>query len=356
MSSIDIFVGANARKHIEQHGLLPEHIHTVFGASGAAKWLAIYGLDQVILNDWLPRSPQPVKVFGTSVGAFKFAAACHSDGVAGLRNLADGYIHQHYTAGEIGPNAIEREFKTITDSIINPQRIAEILQHPKYRFACGAVRCHGGLAQESQWRQKLASVGAALNNVRGRHGLQRTLDRIAFCDPRADFPIAGLDGYNTETIALDAQNCYDAIRASGSIPVYMHGIRDIGGAGPGMYRDGGLLDYHPVPGNLWQDEELVLYPHFYPYCKEGWFDKLHARRKASAQLMRNVIMIAPTQQFLDSTRLGRIPDRKDFVTFADKDAERIQLWQEVADRSARMGEEFLALTQSQDWCKVLKDF
>lgn len=356
MSSIDIYVGANARRHIEQHGLQPEHIHTVFGASGAAKWLAIYGLDQAILNQWLPRAPQPVKVFGTSVGAFKFAAACHNNGTDGMRDLAEGYIHQRYPNGDIGPDAIEREFKTITDSIINPRKVEEILNHPKYRFACGTVRCHGGLALESQWRQKLASVGAALKNVRGRAGLQRTLDRVAFFDSRADFPIRGLDGYLTQPVALNSDNFYDAIRASGAIPVYMHGIRDIKGAGPGMYRDGGMLDYHPVPGNLWDSEELVLYPHFYPYCKEGWFDKLHPKRKASSQLMRNVIMISPSQQFLESTELGRIPDRKDFVSYANNDAKRIQLWQEVQQRSVEMGEEFLALTRSQNWGKLLRDF
>ncbi len=355
MSTIDIYVGANARKYIEQHGLQPEHIHTVFGASGAAKWLAIYGLDQVILNQWLPQAEQPVKVFGTSVGAFKFASACHADGAQGMHDLAQGYIHQSYPNGNIGPDAIEREFKVITDTIINPRKIQEILAHSKYRFACGVVRCHGGLAQESQWRQKLASVGAALKNIKGRSGLINTLDRVVFCDPRAEFPIKGLDGYRTQSVELNSDNFYDAISASGAIPVYMHGIRDIAGAGTGMYRDGGMLDYHPVPGNVWDKEELILYPHFYPHCKEGWFDKLHAKRKASAELMRNVIMISPSQKFLDSTELGRIPDRKDFITYANNDAERIRLWQQVVERTQEMGEEFLALTQSQDWHRILKD-
>lgn len=115
-----------------------------------------------------------------------------------------------------------------------------------------------------------------------------------------------------------------------------------------------MLDYHPVPGNVWDSEELILYPHFYPYCKEGWFDKLHAKRKASAELMRNVIMISPSQAFLDSTELGRIPDRKDFITYADNDSERIRLWQQVMERTLEMGEEFLELTKSQDWGRVIK--
>ncbi|GAA5315079.1 MAG: hypothetical protein AseanaTS_02830 [Candidatus Pelagadaptatus aseana] len=346
MSMIDIFAGASARRHIEHNGLRPEHIATVFGASGAAKWLAIYGLDQVILNQWLPQSEQPVKLFGTSVGAFKLASACHADGNAAMASLAQNYIHQSYPGDHIGPDEIEREFKKITEGIISADKADEVLSHPKYRFSCGAVRCHGGLASTSQTRQKLAATGAALKNVTGRRGLVKQLDRVVFCDPRAEFPIAGVDGYRTDKVELTRDNFTPAVKASGSIPIYMHEVRDIGGAGPGVYRDGGMLDYHPVPGNLWQSDELILYPHFYPYCKEGWFDKLLKWRKAPAELMDNVIMISPSQQFLDAIELGRIPDRADFVTMADNNDERIRLWQEVVDRTAEMGEDFLSWVNS----------
>ncbi len=355
MSVIDIFAGKSALQHIQNNGLQPEDIGTVFGASGAAKWLAIYGLDKAIFTDWLPRADRPVKLFGTSVGAFKLAAACHADSAAGLTALAESYIHQDYSNG-IDADEIDREFKKIVDAVVSENHIEQILSHPIYRFSCGAVRCHGSLQNDGQTAQKLACGLAAIKNIAGRRGLRSTLDRVAFYDPRASFPFAGLDGYRTEKVPINADIFTSALKASGSIPVYMHGVRDIAGAGEGVYRDGGMLDYHPIPSNMWDSKELVLFPHFYPHCKEGWFDKFMPWRKASAEQLDNVIMISPSQAFLDSIELGRIPDRADFVTYAGNDAERIRLWQEVVDKSNQLGEEFLSWVDSDNLVAQVKPF
>ncbi len=347
MSLIDVFAGEAALRHIERNGLKPEDIGTVFGASGAAKWLAIYGLDKAIFTHWLPRSGHQVKLFGTSVGAFKLAAACHQDPSAGLSALAHAYIHQRYSNG-LGADEIDREFDNLAAAVATSQHIGEILSHPTYRFSCGVVRCHGQLKSDKPLAQKLACGMAVLKNTLGRSGLSSVLDRVVFYDGRSEFPIASLDGYRTETAPLNTDNFLEALKASGSIPVYMHAVKDIPGVGEGVYRDGGLLDYHPVPSNFWDDDGLVLYPHFYPHCKEGWFDKFMPWRKASAKQLDNVIMISPSQKFLASIELGRIPDRRDFVTYANNHDERIRLWQEVADKSHQLGEEFLAWADSND--------
>ena len=355
MSSIDIFAGKSAMQHLQNNGLQPQDISTVFAASGAAKWLAIYGLDKTIFTDWLPRGNHPVKMFGTSVGAFKLAAACHNDAAAGLTGLAQAYIHQHYDKG-IDADEIDREFKRIVDSVVTDGHVEQILNHPNYHFSCGAVRCHGGLRHDGETAQKIACAIAAFKNILGRSGLKNSFDRVVFHDPRVDFPIVGRDGYNTESVELTPENFLPALKASGSIPVYMHSVKDIAGAGAGVYRDGGMLDYHPLPSNLWNEDGLVLYPHFYPHCKEGWFDKFMPWRHASAEQLDNVLMISPSQEFLANTELGRIPDREDFLTYAGKDAERIRLWQEVTDKSLQMGEDFLAWVESGDLMAKVKPF
>ncbi len=355
MTLLTFRAGASALRHIQRDGLRPEHIHTVFGASGAAKWLTIYGLDKAIFSHWLAAGEQPVTLFGTSVGAFKLAAACHTDAAAGLDALAHAYIHQRYPKG-VTPDEIEREFAKILQVVMGDDKIDQILSHPKLRFGCGAVRCHGSLASDNTRRQALACSRAAARNLRGRDALQRKLDRIVFHDPRSHFPIQAHDGYRTESIALNRDNITPALKASGSIPVYMHGVKDIAGAGAGVYRDGGLLDYHPVPGNFWgqpngtpsmdasaRDEGLILYPHFYPHCKVGWFDKFLPWRKADPALLDQALLIYPTPAFYALTELGRNPDRKDFATFAKDDAERVRLWTQVAEASHRLGEEFLEL-------------
>lgn len=353
MTLLTLRAGASAFRQIQRDGLSPDQISSVFGASGAAKWLAIYGLDRAIFSDWLTQADHPIHLFGTSVGAFKLAAACHRDAGQGLDALAHAYIQQSYPKG-VTPDEIEREFRKILDVTINEEMAAEVLSHPLYRFGCGAVRCHGGLASPNPRRQAASCSKAAVNNMKGRAALRSKLDRVVFHDPRASFPLevengVARDGYRTESVELTPANISQALKASGSIPVYMHGVNDIPGAGAGVYRDGGLLDYHPVPGSFWQDEAgLILYPHFYPDCKVGWFDKFLPWRKAAPQLLDRAVLVYPNQNFFADTRLGRVPDRQDFAKFANNDAERIRLWQEVADKSHRLGEEFLEMAASGD--------
>ncbi len=355
MSLLSIQAGSKAYAHIQAQGLAPSHINTIFGASGAAKWLAIYGLDRAIFSQWLNpnhlRRGQTIKLFGTSVGAFKLAAACHNQSAEALDSLSSAYIHQRYPQG-IGADEIAEEFKGVQEAVMGGDRVQQILSHPYLRFSCGAVRCHGGLASKNVKRQAASCAKASVKNLKGRQALTQQLDRIIFHDPRETFTVQSRDGYRTETVELTLSNFQSALTASGSIPVYMHGVENIEGAGRGMYRDGGLLDYHPVPGNFWDDDGLVLYPHFYRDCKIGWFDKYLPWRKASTHLLEQAIIISPSELFWDMTELGRVPDRRDFLTYQKNDAERIRLWQQVADLSLRLGEEFMELSDRGDWQQI----
>ncbi|MGH1372298.1 MAG: hypothetical protein ACRBBW_09705 [Cellvibrionaceae bacterium] len=355
MSLLSIQAGSKAYAHIQAQGLAPAHINSIFGASGAAKWLAIYGLDRAIFSQWLGsdklQTNQTIKLFGTSVGAFKLAAACHHQSADALDKLSSAYIHQSYPQG-VGADEIAKEFKDVQEAVMGGDKIEQILRHPYLRFSCGAVRCHGGLASQNIKRQAASCAKASVKNLTGRQALTKQLDRVVFHDPRDAFELRSRDGYRTEAVALTASNFQPALTASGSIPVYMHGVENIEGAGRGMYRDGGLLDYHPVPGNFWADDELILYPHFYRDCKVGWFDKYLPWRKAEAKLLEQAIVISPSDKFWSMTDLGRVPDRKDFLTYQKNDAERIRLWQQVADLSLQLGEEFLELSDRADWQRV----
>lgn len=346
MSWLTIQAGPKAFRQIRQQGLKPADVRAVFGASGAAKWLAIYGLDRAIFSEWLQQPGQPeVLLYGTSVGAFKLAAACHQDAAAGLDALKERYIHQSYPNGG-GREEIQRELNNITQAIIADQHVEQILSHPAFRFSCSTVRCHGRLASEDPSKQLKASAALAFKNLLGRQMLQGSLERCVFSDPRSQFPFVSGDGFQTHQVPLSEENTVQAIKASGAIPVSMYGFKNIPGAPEGMYRDGGFLDYHPVPANFWDDDGLILYPHFYDHCKVGWFDKMLPWRKASASQLEQVLMISPSQKYIDSIELGRIPDRKDFKRFENNDAERIRLWEQAATQSLALGEEFLELVTS----------
>ncbi|MEM9603622.1 MAG: patatin-like phospholipase family protein [Pseudomonadota bacterium] len=338
-----LHAGTAAREYIRQHGLQPAHVRAVVGASGAAKWLGICGLDQAVFGDWLPRDgAQPIDLLGTSIGTFKLAAACQDDPRQSLATLAEAYIAQRYH-GVPTPESISRETARIV-SVALPDGGSSILSHPRYRFHVGTARCHGGLADPRPGGQKRAIVAGFFANLRGRARLHHWAERVVFSDPRSAWPLAPVDGVPSQQVALCNENLGDAVVASGALPVYMQGVHDIRGAPTGVYRDGGLLDYHPVPDWLFAAnarEGVVLYPHFFAHVSPGWFDKALRWRRARAQDLRNVLLISPSAAHVERLPGGRLPDRRDFSRCAD--ADRQARWRAALAESQALGEAFLAL-------------
>ena len=86
------------------------------------------------------------------------------------------------------------------------------------------------------------------------------------------------------------------------------------------YWDGGLVDYH-FSGPFNADDGLVLYPHFFPKMTPGWLDKGIPWRKVKAENYDNVVMLAPSEEFIAKLPYGKIPDRKDFQNLSNEDRE-----------------------------------
>ena len=122
----------------------------------------------------------------------------------------------------------------------------------------------------------------------------------------------------------------------------MEGVRDLPGAGAGTFRDGGLLDYHldlPYSGN-----DIVLYPHFTDRVIPGWFDKTLPWRRACPERLQNVLLLAPSKEYLARLPYGKLPDRNDFKRFMGDAPSRQKYWHAAMDESRRLGDEFLELT------------
>jgi len=111
----------------------------------------------------------------------------------------------------------------------------------------------------------------------------------------------------------------------------------------GIFRDGGLIDYH-VTVQYELTDKLVLMPHFSPRLISTWLDKYVPWRGADKSGMDRVIIITPSREFIASLPLSKIPDRSDFQYFSGDDKGRIKYWKEVISRSKE-----LAL----DWQKYL---
>ena len=181
---------------------------------------------------------------------------------------------------------------------------------------------------------KIPRTPYMLNRV-NRKLLGSQYERFIFGAPNSNLSITDSYKFKTQNIELTQTNLKDALLASGSIPLVMQGIKNIAGSPPGIYRDGGIIDYHfdlkiNNPG-------LILYPHFNSDPKAGWFDK-NLKRKVSPQNYDNVVMITPSKEFVAGLPYGKIPDRTDFT---DLDADtRIKYWNTVFSETEKLAEAF----------------
>ncbi len=335
-----IKAGRAAYAHIRENGLQPEDITAILGASGAAKWLSIYGLDRAIFSQWLRGASHRIWLLGTSIGAWKLAAAAQNDPGRAFDCLKNSYISQTYR-GRITPEKITSESLKILNRFLPGERVQEIFVHPFIKLGFASVRCKGPMAMENNGALGLGILSAYALNLFSRRTQGLLFERTLFHLPGAGQWPLNMDGFSLTRTELNPDNFQQALLSSGSIPVVMEGVRDIPGIKKGVYRDGGILDYHPAFSMKTGCKGFILYPHFYSHIIPGWFDKKLSRRRAGGRLVDHTILLAPSPNFVSKLPCGRIPDRKDFLRFRGNDRERYRLWHAAAQKSRELGDEFL---------------
>lgn len=343
--NLTILAGRTAYQHIKENGLSPDDIDAMLGASGAAKWLSIYGLDSAIFSQWFAGRTKPLHLFGTSIGAWKFAAAAQTNCLEAFDRLKHAYIHQHYK-GRISAAQIARETRRIMNEFLTIQAIDEILSHPWIRIGFSAARCKGLIASQHGIIQAMGVGQAFALNAISRKLQRFCFERVLFHHPQYDTGILEEKKFSTTPIPLDRKNFSKAILASGSIPMVMAGVTHIGGAPEGTYRDGGLLDYHPAFSLNPEQTGFILYPHFYTELTPGWFDKKFPNRRAKGKPADRMILLSPSPGFVSTLPFGRIPDRQDFIRLMGRDNERIQTWKKASDMCRVLGYEFIEAAEN----------
>jgi hypothetical protein len=334
---------------IQEQGVTPQMFSAMLGASGGPKWFVLYGLDKVIFSEFLDKSTQPLDVIGSSIGAFRSACFAHHDTTAAIERLADRYSNTVYsekpTVQEITQKGI-----ALLDNMIGQDGVQEVLNHSKRRLHIVVAKSHGLAAREIRWQQGAALGLAATRNAIGRAKLQKSFTRVIFSNTDELLSFNEQVPIKTKHVKLRPDNLHMALMASGSIPMVIQGVPDIPGAGQGMYRDGGIVDYHfdmqiNTPG-------LVLYPHFAKTPIPGWFDKALKARQCHPSSYDNVVMVVPSDEFVNALPYSKIPDRKDFETMGAQ--ERIAYWHKVMSESHRLGNEFLEWTNSPNPSKFVQ--
>jgi hypothetical protein len=339
--ALQIKAGPKALAHLESDGLAPGAVRMIAGASGGAKWLVLNGLDRALIENLLPGLQAPVHLIGSSIGAWRFACYAQRDPLAAIARFERAYLEQTYSE-KPDREEISRVSRDILGRILGPDGARDITSHPVFRLNVMAVRARHLTASEGPAALGLGLAGAMLANHVSRRALGAFFERALFYDPRSRAPFFDVDDFPIHRIEMSEENVADAVLASGSIPFVLSGVTGIAGAPDGVYRDGGVIDYHfDLP--LSADGGITLYPHFYGHLIPGWFDKKRRRRPRPEHLDR-VLLLSPSDEFVASLPNAKIPDRTDFKSMPTQD--RLDAWRRAVAESARLGDEFLELWRS----------
>ena len=341
--ALTLRAGRRALQRLKEKPLMPEDVHVIPGAAGGPKALGISGLDKAVFGDWLPRQPQERALIGSSIGSWRFAAVASSDDPkAQLAKLAELYTSQRFAKG-VSAAEVTRKSVLFLETLLGG-REAHILNHPYYRLNVVVVRSRGLLQHDARGRLALGLMTAISANMVSRRHLGRFMERGILHDRRLKTPVSSLVDFPSHAVPLTEDNLLPALLASASIPLVMSGVRNIPGAPEGVYRDGGLLDYHlDLP---YEQSGVVLYPHFTDKVIPGWFDKSLPWRRGDAGQLQDVLLVAPSREYLDSLPDRKLPDRKDFEKYAGDDAGREKAWSRAVAESDRLGDEFLELVET----------
>lgn len=340
---LDIYVGETAKKEIEQNGF-HQHMFDIFlGASGGPKWFTLLGLDQYVFGDLFKHREQPLNLLGSSAGAFRSACFTQKDPVKAINELAQRYSESNFDRSVTAQQLTDMA-ENMMHHIFCDEGIEQIMSNPIFKAHFIVAKANGLVKYENKFLQGMGlGKSIALNRLDRKH-LKRQYERYVFGPQDSTLKLD--DSYNIPTTyqKFTKESVKPALLASGSIPFVMAGIKNIPGAEKGMYRDGGIIDYHfDLEFN---QTGLTLYPHFNKAPKAGWFDK-SLSRLPKRNSYDKIVMLVPSDEFIAKLPYGKIPDRKDFETI-DYTA-RLKYWRTVFSESQRLAEKLDQVVKQQDF-------
>jgi hypothetical protein len=362
MSALSFHAGPLALAQIRAHGLRARDIAVVPAAAGGPKGLIFQALDQWLFGEWFPGAPRERTLIGSSIGAWRMAAACQRDPVKAFARLGELYAGQRYTSTKPTQQEIDDVVRQLLHDFVSGHE-DDILSHPHHRLHLLTVRGKRSLAAPAHRMAEMKGfAAAALHNLASRASLGHLLERVVIGDRRAESPWLReqFDSFTTHFSALSRDNLAPALLASGTLPLLMKPVTGIAEAPPGSYWDGGIIDYNlalPYARVARQGEgSIVLYPHFSEHIVPGWLDKglpwRRAARGPNRAWLDNVLIVAPSPEFLRTLPRAKLPDRNDFKHYGLDHDERIRNWQRAIGEGQRLRDEFAAFVDKPDLSRV----
>ncbi len=352
---LDIYAGSNALKTIQEHGFKQELFTNFLGASGGPKWFSLFGLDKYLFGDFFKDRTTELNLIGSSAGAFRAACFAQNDPVAAISRLANKYARTAY-ADKPSIKDISQSAVDMLAHLFGENGINEIINNDVFKAHFIVAKSKGLTSFENKLAQGTGLLTSMLLNKIDRKLLAFQFERYIYRPSSSQLKIDDPYHFSSHYMDFSKENIGSALLASGSIPMVMAGIKNIHGSSKGMYRDGGLIDYHfdfilenGSFSHKNKTQGLTLYPHFSPQPKAGWFDK-NSSRQVLAKSYENTVLIVPSAQFIESLPYKKIPDRNDFKNL-DADT-RIKYWLTVLSATDRLAESLNELIIKQDLGRI----
>jgi hypothetical protein len=337
-------MGREAARRIAREGWSADLFDLLLGASGGPKWFILGHLDRLLFGDFLRRGSRQLSVLGSSIGSWRHACLAMDDPVSAIDRLEQGYLYQHY-ASKPSAREVSEVSLAMLDKVLGENGARKLAEHPRIRSHIVTARGRGPAAAATTPLLATGMGVAALGNALSRRLLKLHFQRVVFHSGEQPSPGLALHDFQTRFCRLRESSVRAALHASGAIPFVLTGERDIPGAPPGQYWDGGIIDYHFDLGQ-YRGEGLILYPHFSASVVPGWFDKFLPWRQAAIHEIDHLVLLCPSERFVADLPLGKIPDRSDFNKLRHR--ERVRYWEQCVQRSRALAEEFAGLIGGAD--------
>jgi hypothetical protein len=336
MRSLEIHAGPLAMQRIRQEGFHRELFDTLVGASGGPKWLVLSALDK-LLFPWLLRERQStLSCIGSSIGCWRHLCLAQDDPTAATARLEEAYLAQGYSDRPT-PQEISTVARSILQHALGRDGAAQLTRHTLLHSHIVVARGRGIWRSRNTLLLGAAAAGTFAINAFQRSALDAVLERCCLHNELPSPPLQ-LPRLRTRHLALKPALVAEAALASASIPLLAAGVDALI---PGeLCWDGGMTDYHFEP-DFGAKPGLTLYPHFYPLLVPGWFDKALPWRRRPASSYADLVVLAPSREFIAALPGGRIPDRSDFRRMSL--AERQRRWRLVLAQGARLAEDLASL-------------
>ena len=333
--------GERAATRIARSGVTAADIGCIPAAAGGPKGLALLPLDRLLPREWLTGAAD-LHLVGASIGAWRMAALASPDVPEAISRLQRAYVHGQRYAHRPRPDDVSSVCRTVVRELLGP---GGLRLRDGVALHVVTSRARGALAEATSLT---AFARAAFANSVSRDRLGAYFERVVFHGGTPTFMHEPFDTFGLQLRPLTATNAEDALLASGTIPLVASPVRGVESAPAGNYWDGALVDYHlllPYPSG-----RLVLYPHFNDFVTAGWLDKrLPWRRHARAhRWLTDVLLIAPSQQFLATLPNGKLPDRRDFYRYGLDHAAREAAWNRAIAECERFADDVMRWLERPD--------